>query len=502
MNSVQVVPRDINNIEKAIHKTGFGLYSKFAIILTGLCSFSESLILTTFFLSIPLMACDLPLSENMMISIGVVYSIGESVGSFVFLSVSDIFGKKPLIPVLCALIFASTLASSFVHSYLFLSFFTLFLGSSLSTNTIVMRVNLAESLSKRRRGVVLTLLDLWWSCGYIVSVVGVWSFTPLAIKFYSKDARFFTWRIMIAISSVLSIIIGCISGLLKPSVRYLLYCKKNRDALSVLKEIYAINTSKNSEDFDINEINLNQQITDYGIYRNMPMRIYMEHACALMKTVYRGLEILVGKQFIFRLLTLSYMKTVTFGGIFITHLWIYKVISQTDGCQLTKTDMISLENFTATGDCNVNLKSAVFRDFLLLIPNIILGQIFAIFLIDRIKRKYLIAVSYIISGSCNLAIGFTNNHLFIKIGLGSIYLISSSFGDSIINVAIIEMFPTALRGTAMGEIQFITKIVLAFIKRYLDLPCNTFMIMAGVFMEVAAVLAFFLPEFKGKPMME
>lgn len=133
------------NVNTPNYILGFGLYHKFLIGLTALSYFSEAIILTTLMYVIPLMACDIPLSENMIISVNVVYSIGnwehfynesitrflvgEALGGFAFCAMSDIFGRKYLIPILSALIFASTLACSFVHGSMFLFIFLMCLGS-------------------------------------------------------------------------------------------------------------------------------------------------------------------------------------------------------------------------------------------------------------------------------------------------------------------------------------------------------------------------------------
>ncbi|GJQ73104.1 hypothetical protein Trydic_g1733 [Trypoxylus dichotomus] len=496
--------RESNNIERAILKTGFGLYHKFLIGLAALCYFSEAVILTTLTFVIPLMACDIPLSENMIVSVNVVYSIGEALGGLAFCAMSDIFGRKYLIPILSALIFTSTLACSFVHGSMFLFIFLVCLGSGLSANTIIMKIHVAEILPMYKRGIYLVLLNMFWTFGYFVSTAMAWGFSPLAVRYYNKDARFFTWRVMCALSSIFSILIGCASNLIKPSVRFLLYSKKYKEALVTLKEVYAINNSKNSEDFKLNETMLHNQINDYGIYRNLPIRVYFEHVCALLKTAHSASVMLISKKFIFRFLIISYMKMITSSGIIIVCMWMYKLIQMPDGCYIQNTDILYLEIPDNPQNCTLKLESHAYRDTLLLGINILAGQFLAIIFVDKICRKYLIVSACTVCGMSNFAFAFIRNLNLhsLSIGIVSIYLIFFSVLNTIIDVVIVEIFPTAIRGTAIGEAHFFVHVILVFIKKYFEMPCRVSLLLAGTFTEVAAILAFFLPEFKGRPMME
>ncbi|KAK9685096.1 Major Facilitator Superfamily [Popillia japonica] len=495
---------ETNNIEKAVLRTGFGLYHKFLIGLTALSYFSEAIILTTLMYVIPLMACDIPLSENMIISVNVVYSIGEALGGFAFCAMSDIFGRKYLIPILSALIFASTLACSFVHGSMFLFIFLMCLGSGLSANTSIMKIHLAEILPMYRRGMYLVFVNMFWTCGYFISTAMAWGFSPLAARYYNKDARFFTWRVMCALSSIFSILIGCASNLIKPSIRFLLYSKRHKEALNTLKEVYAINNSKNSEDFKLNEITLHNQIHDYGIFKNIPIRVYFEHMCALIKTAHSATVLLISKKFVVRFMIMIYMKMVTCSGIIMAAMWMYKLLQMPDNCYIHNTDILYSEIPADPQNCTLKLEGDAYRDTLLLGINVLVGQFIAVVFVDTVCRKYLIVLACTVCGMSNFIFAFIRsfNLNSLNLGLVSAYLIFFSVLNTIIDVVIVEIFPTAIRGTAIGETQFFLHLTLMFIKKYFGMNCKVSLLLAGTFTEIAAVLALFLPEFKGRPMME
>lgn len=76
-----------------------------------------------------------------------------------------------------------------------------------------------------------------------------WLLMPSILLFQNKKFRPNSWRVLTGLGGIPNLIIACATSLLPASPRYLLYRRRHEEALSILRQIYAINNSKHVDTF-------------------------------------------------------------------------------------------------------------------------------------------------------------------------------------------------------------------------------------------------------------
>lgn len=78
-----------------------------------------------------------------------------------------------------------------------------------------------------------------------------WVLMPSIIRFQNKKFRPNSWRVLTGLGGIPNLIMACIVSLLPPSPRYLLFRRRQGEALTVLQQMYAINNSKHADTYSV-----------------------------------------------------------------------------------------------------------------------------------------------------------------------------------------------------------------------------------------------------------
>lgn len=74
---------------------------------------------------------------------------------------------------------------------------------------------------------------------------------PSIVRLQNKKFRPNSWRVLIGLGGIPNLIMACATSLLPASPRYLLYRRRYEEALTVLRQIYAINNSKHADTYTV-----------------------------------------------------------------------------------------------------------------------------------------------------------------------------------------------------------------------------------------------------------
>ncbi|KAF5308392.1 hypothetical protein FQR65_LT06212 [Abscondita terminalis] len=444
--------------EQPILQTGWGLYHYFALGVACACAFAQGTAWSCLPFAIPLTICDASIQQQTIVIVDVCFSFGMAFGGFFFSSVSDVSGRKCMIPMSLMMIFGSTFACGFAHGPVMIIICLFILGTGLITNANSVKIHLAEILPANKRGFYLTCQDVFWTIGCIIGALTAWILTPTIILHKNKELRLATWRLIFGLSGVSSIIVACASALLLPSPRFLLFSKKYPEALDTLKRIYAINNSRHCETFTVYQPDLEDCVDDFNINNNQRPITCTEYIITIFRRLGLITSHLLRKRFI-RLtgLLVLYKFVVTFELIAVT-TWLTKMLQNGDesDCHFNAVDILHMENVTGCVTCAVT----------------------------------------------SFVLGYVHNAFPLRLLSAIGFMMAYSSIDSTLNIIIIEAYPTAFRGTAAGLIPFFARFTCGFIKRYLDTPCSYSFTFMGTVMLGATALCYFLPELRGKPMVE
>ncbi|KAF5270971.1 hypothetical protein FQA39_LY08274 [Lamprigera yunnana] len=450
--------------QQALHETGWGLYHYFAISVACACSFAQAMAFSSIPYVIPLAICDTSISQNMILIADVCLSFGMAIGGFFLSSITDVTGRKCMIPTSLMIIFGSMFVCGFIHEPVMIVMCAFVLGSGLVANAHSAKIYLSEILPIEKRGSFLAFQDVFWTVGYIIATFCSYLLTLPIVEQRNKEIRLATWRIIFALLGVSSIVVACASALLLPSPRFLILLKQYPEALDTLKRMYAINNSKYSETYTSHQQDLYDCIDDFNLN--------------------------------------SYSQATTCVEVATVDIWLTKMLQHGNekDCHFNAVDILHLED--DLDKCVQNIPSYIYKNFCILSINILLGQLILIFVVDRFGRRVPILCGCIICAITSFTLRYVQNLQVFRLICASLLMMAYSIIDSTVNIVVVESYPTAFRGTAAGSTAFFAKFVGGFIKRFLEVPCQHSFTFMGTVMIAGAALSYFLPDLRKEPMVE
>ncbi|XP_072767029.1 synaptic vesicle 2-related protein [Anoplolepis gracilipes] len=485
-----------DDCETAIAETGWGIWHYFVVALCGLVSFAEASTSLTVPIVTPLIECDLKFNRDQATMPVATSSFGMAIGAFLFGSISDTVGRKKSISVTMGIVFCASIALSFVQTSFFTYLSVFMLGLGVAGNNIVLRVYLIECLPMRKRGSCLAIIDMLWIVGYLSALGVSWSLMSSIIRMLDKQFRTSSWRVLTALCGIPSLMIACASGLLPLSPRLLLYRRRPIQALGVLRQMYAINNSKHADTYPIRDlegcVRPDDEAEDDSIskyFTKIWERVHKIHKPPYKCVTLCGI-----------LACLLHFPGFAWLALWNTHVLQEMerdhVVSGNDTCNVHIQDLAL--GFLQSCD---EVNEARFELLLLISLGYMLGEMLLVIGIDAIGRKLYLISSGLIGGVVLLILIFRLYHT-IRVILSSIFLAAYAIGRTTTCVLLLENYPTALRGTAMGLMRVLPHLVLFAIQLFLSTTCLLNIIIASIILIGAAMVMLPVPDLTRLPMKE
>ncbi|KAL0104080.1 hypothetical protein PUN28_017049 [Cardiocondyla obscurior] len=485
-----------NDCETAITETGWGIWHYFTVCLCGLLSFAEGNTSLIVPIVAPLIACDLRLDKYQTMMPITTHSLGMAVGAFLFGTISDVAGRKKLIPIAMTIMFCALATLSFAQAIFLIKLSVFMLGLGAAGSNIILKVYLIECLPMRKRGTCLAIIDMFWVVGYLSALGISWFIMPSVIHMLKRQFRPSSWRVLAVICGMPSLVFACTSGLLLPSPRFSLHRRRLRQALTVLQQMYAINYSKHANTYPIS--NLEDCVQSNDEDESNSIQSYFTKTWERIYKMYKS----------------PYKRTTLYGtltcvlhypGFAWLALWNTHVLQE-----MERGDVLS-----GNGTCHVDIQD-VALDFLrdcseinearfgmlsLISLGYVLGESLLIAGIDVIGRRPYLIFSGLTGGITSLMLIFRLHHA-IRVTLSSIFLAAYAIGCTTTCVLLLENYPTALRGTAMGFMKVLPYLVVFALQLFLKTSCLLSIIIASINFMGAAFVMLSVPDLTGLPMKE
>ncbi|XP_033306979.1 putative metabolite transport protein YncC isoform X3 [Bombus bifarius] len=429
--------------------------------------------------------------------------IGMAVGAFVFGIIIDASGRKGSIPATMIAVFCATISLSFAQTT-FLIYLSIFiLGLGLAGNNVVLRVYVIEFLPMKRRGFCLVALDVLGVIGYVSALGLSWLSMPSIVRLQNKKFRPNSWRVLIGLGGIPNLIMACATSLLPASPRYLLYRRRYEEALTVLRQIYAINNSKHADTYTLRTLDNcvrpdEEDEEDTGNVSKIVWKFYIKTRKRIRKicsTPFKCTTILG-----------LCINLLQFPGIIWVALWNTQLFQETENfnksAKKNSTCIVDIENL-ALGflhNCQ-EIDTDRFRILFYLSLSYILGEILLLIGIDVIGRKIFLILSGLVGTAACLGLLFTV-HNIVQIVLSLIILAAYAIGRTTTSILLLENYFTGVRGTIIGLSRIFPYLVGSFTKLFLNIQCLTSIyIMSGILLS-AAVAGSRMPDLTRLPMQE
>ncbi|XP_065156848.1 uncharacterized protein [Atheta coriaria] len=493
-------------MDEILSRTGFGLYTTLLLSFGTVCYLTNALAYMNLPLYLPMISCDVHLSESAISVADFSVYIGMAVGGFFLSAVSDVVGRKTIIASSLLLIFFSVLIASFAYGPFGFILSMLLFGTGLEANMNVLKVWFTETIPLKHRCACIVCLDVFWILGIVAALGFYWLTLPILLQFYEANQRYLNWRISVVMSVFLTIILACLAALFLESPKYLLFERRPRDALEVIREIYAINKSKLFTTFEIADGELHGKIMDFGISsnRDIPNTLTSKRIRIIFTRIHKSLLVLVRKPFIHStILAIIFRLILSMGHLPMLLFWS-RSLNLENSVLVSDKYLIWHFEHPVYRDCEHFEKEPdieLYRDFAILCGCSIIGSFLLMAVLKCMDRKgimIILASTLFLSGIFSILLGLILNNYVMRFAFSGMLAVTYSMACSCLDLILLEMFPTAVRSTAMGETMIFARLANVFVIKYLTASIQWLFISFGCLMEIGAILAFFLPKFRNK----
>ncbi|XP_033741474.1 synaptic vesicle glycoprotein 2C-like isoform X1 [Pecten maximus] len=484
--------------EEAISKTGNGKFHYLVLVLCGWAVSSDAIEVLSISFVLPAAQCDLNLSSNDKGWLNSIIFVGMMLGGYGWGSLADHFGRRQILLGSLTVNGLGALSSSFCQQFWVFLLMRLISGIGVGGSIPVIFSYFTEFQPKDRRGTMISVLATFWMFGNIIAAGLAWIIVPLDIGYSSPDFTYDSWRIFVAICTFPSLSSAALFFLMPESPKFLLTVGKEEQAVAVLKKVYEVNNPKALLPFDVESIVLSSDSKTDALHRSRSNKD-VKRTCGsksvtlLLNTTFELVRAPLRRSTII-MLTVSF--TISFGyyGLW---MWFPELFSRVEKYGGSPCDHVKDTNSTSQDqNCTIPDNWTYQSGFLTALSNLP-GNIFTIFLMDKLGRKAILVTGMLGSGVAVFFIPLIHNkieNLLLSCAFGLI----STLAWNAIDVLQAELFPTGVRSTAMGLSSAASRVGailgnLAF-GELVDVHCAVPMILVSVLLVLGGLTSLKLPN--------
>lgn len=498
-NKINTVAENVDNkfitsadLDQALTVAGIGWYNiKYCLVL-ALFLIAAIVEPVGYSFVLPAAMCDLNMTDSQRGFIASIPYIGIVITSFPWGYLVDTQGRKK------ALIYSSLIAGGFCILSAFMpNLITFALCKFLTSLCIacpaaVPYTYIGEILPGKYRDLVLSVTNAMQISGSALVPLFAWALLPLDFRIDFGLYIFRPWRLLSLVYATI-FIIGAILLCFGPeSPKYLVSQGKFEEALEILQVIYAKNKKKSPEEFPIKQLIAPADVRTKGNF----FTSLKEQSLPLLKPPY--------------LKWLSLNGFLLFGIFSVLnglYLWVPDVLNRVltgAGEDQTACDVIfDRLNQTATenAECDDSIDEITY-----LINSVanVSCAIIAVAVSSTVKfigKKRLLIIVYFLIGVFIILINFITQDLLFAVLMSSFPIMGLGIGP--VNAYAVEIFPTHLRGMAVGLTMMIGRMGSIVgtngAGALLNAACEVTFYAFGSLLILCGCLTFLLPNSKGSP---
>lgn len=456
------------DLEDALDLAGAGRYQ---LVHTALMLFSTTATILEMIgvaFVLPAATCDLQLSDKLRGIITSIPNIGVILTAALWGRASDTLGRKPAMIASASMGGFVGLLAAFMPNLLAFSICkfcgSLFLSSASSLGFAY----ICEMLPvKSRDRTVLICNGLVMILSTLCPVLA-WLILPYEWRYQMGAIIFRPWRLLTIVYAIPLLVVAVCMTWMQESPKFLVTRGKRTEALAVLRKIYSINRGKPEKEYCVKSLSYLSETasdaSDTDELRNNSILSLLRppHLKWLLLTGFLmfGLFSLLNGLFLFAPDTINRMLTGTSDEVGTICLYMNNgnnITAITDACVDTISNSTLLVMVVTT-----------------LVYSVI---VMAISVAPLSKKTLLVAVFIVVGISC-LVSGLSKNRMLAGVAMSSLQITALGIGP--LTAYAIHLFPTSLRGTAVGAVMMFGRIGSA-------LGANA----AGFFLSIACTLTFY-----------
>lgn len=445
--------------EDALKYTGYGRYHWKVLALCGWAVSSDAIEVLSVSFLLPAATCDLKLSSADKGWLNAIVFIGMLLGGYFWGSLADHQGRRTVLMWSLTVNGIGVLISSVVQSFWAFLLCRFFSGIGVGGSIPVIFSYFTEFQPKDKRGMMISALATFWMCGNIIAAGLAWAVIPQDIGYKSSSFEYHSWRIFVALCAVPSLTSAFCFIFMPESPKFLLTMNRETEAIQVLKIVYYGNQMKGrSDEFKIKSITLGAGYTqNTALHRGDDVGCIAKlgTGCSVLKE--STLQLFKPPLLKSTILMIIVNFVLSFGyyGLW---MWFPELFSRMKNggspcdhispVNHSSTNATAWDPITNVTQCDTTDNWVYFSGFFTALSNLP-GNLLTIFLMDRIGRRQLLALSMVLSGVSVFFIPLIHDK-YENLGISCVFGAVSTVGWNALDVLSAELFPTTVRSTAFG----------------------------------------------------
>ncbi|XP_052810133.1 synaptic vesicle glycoprotein 2A-like isoform X2 [Mya arenaria] len=492
-------PRQPDKIsyEDALKTIGYG---KFHVLLLALCGWavsSDAIEVLSVSFMLPSAQCDLHLTSADKGLLNAIIFVGMMVGGYFWGSLADKIGRRTVLMGSLTVNGLGGLVSSTSQVFWLFLIMRFISGVGVGGSIPVIFSYFTEFLPKFRRGAMISALATFWMMGNIIAAGLAWLVIPHStLGYFSPDFKYNSWRIFIAICTFPSLSSAFFFMFMPESPKFYLTHHKEALAVDSLMTVHKINHG--NKPFQVPGLILTTEKEEV-----VAEDVNTSSCVANMQNLFHQTKELFGKSLRRTTIIMIIINFTLSFGYYGLWMWFPEIFARVEKYGGSPCDH-TVVNTTGTNEtevCNPIPNDWVFFEGFMTALSNLPGNLFTIFLMDKLGRKPLLATSMVLSGVTVFLLPVVKTkigNLLISCAFGAI----STVGWNSLDVLQAELFPTAVRSTAFGLQSGVGRIAAItgnmVFGALVDIHCAIPMIMVAVLLTIGGLSAIKLPNTTGK----
>eukprot|EP00095_Tigriopus_kingsejongensis_P000777 maker-scaffold67_size430214-snap-gene-1.18 protein:Tk00777 transcript:maker-scaffold67_size430214-snap-gene-1.18-mRNA-1 annotation:"hypothetical protein DAPPUDRAFT_304078" len=443
--------------EEAIAAAGYGRFHYWFLFVCGWANASDAVEVLCISFLLPAAQCDLQLTSSDKGWLSAILFVGMLIGGYIWGSLGDSFGRKKILIVamfvnaLCGFISSLAQTKAVFFTFRFLS------GVGVGGSIPIVWSYFAEFQPKQNRGGMLSFLAAFWMVGNVVVAGIAWAIIPADIGYDTDDPNEFeynSWRIFVLVCGLPALLVGVALFWFPESPKFLLAKGDEKAAIKVFAQIYAFNTGNPASSYPVKRIISDQEDPRMPISGRLgsSWKLALREAKANLITSFSGKLTKI-------MLLMLYINFAIQFGYYGLWLWFPELFNKLDVYYQTHNETRSVCEVTNFNEdnpdddadpfCGPKPDAAVFINSFIISLAALPGNIWTIWQMDKLGRKFFLILSMVLSGVSVFFIYLvktTTANLIVSCVFGLV----STMGFNALDCLGIELFPTHVRSTAMA----------------------------------------------------
>ncbi|XP_045496513.1 organic cation/carnitine transporter 7-like [Colias croceus] len=433
------------DLETALDLAGAGKYQVFhcALMVSTLGAAILEMIGCAFLL--PSAACDLDLPDHMRGIITSIPNIGIILTAPFWGPTADALGRKPVLIVSTLLSGLIGLLAAFMPSLLTYALCK-FIGSLfLSCPSSLGFAFLGELMPKMRRDMAVLTCNA--SLMLVASLCPILAWIVFSIDWELQSVYLRPWRILTIAYSMPLILSSLWMTQTLESPKFLMMKGKENEALNVLAHIFSFNTGLDPDEYKVTSLKKSADDRSKADGQSCESgKKSKTSAIDLLKPPHVQWLLLIG----FLMLGLFSLLNGLF--LFTPHT-INTLMRQSanETASICKA-LDQIQNSTHTVSCSISYETFQIT----VITALIYGALVMLASLSPLSKKTLLISMYAVVGTACLISGIVQNRLVAGVSMSTLELTALGIGP--LNAYAVQIFPTSLRGTAVGAVMMFGRV--------------------------------------------